>query len=399
MARRKNPALRLAAAILAILVLCGLGAGYIWREEILRTRLDPKQPFQTYRPPPAPNYADPRDWALSPNRPAGPGDPPADVFFVHPTTYDGGDDWNGPIGQARADRFLFRVVLPNDAGPFQRVGRVFAPRYRQASLYAFLTLRDDARDARMFAYADVRAAFLAFLGRETAGRPLILAGVGQGGELLARLVQEVVAHDPTLLKRLAAVYLIDTVTPAASFPRGSPLPACATRNQARCVAAWAPVWAGASTPLDDEARRVTDRALVWSPAGRLVNLGTQAAPCVNPMTGGQGENLAPAKLNLGAASASGLEWGVRPALMAHQVSAQCQGGLLRVSRPKSPSLQLTGSWADRRKAAPYNLFYADIEADAEARVEALLRRRVYGAAAPPIQTYVVVGAPPVRRID
>ncbi|MFA5601186.1 MAG: DUF3089 domain-containing protein, partial [Phenylobacterium sp.] len=39
--------------------------------------------------------------------------------------------------------------------------------------------------------------------------------------------------------------------------------------------------------------------------------------------------------------------------------------------PKSPSLKPTGSWADRRKVPGYNLFYANLEADAEARVEAL----------------------------
>ena len=50
-------------------------------------------------------------------------------------------------------------MLPNYAGPFVRVGRLFAPRYRQASLFAQLTLRDDARDAREFAYGDVRRAF------------------------------------------------------------------------------------------------------------------------------------------------------------------------------------------------------------------------------------------------
>ena len=40
-------------------------------------------------------------------------------------------------------------MLPNYAGPFARLGRIFAPRYRQASLYTLMTLRDDAREARL----------------------------------------------------------------------------------------------------------------------------------------------------------------------------------------------------------------------------------------------------------
>ena len=186
--RAPSPVVRIVAlAALAVLLAAGAGA-YVWREEILRTALDPGQPYQTYSPPPAPDYASPKAWALPASLTAPPPSGlPVDVFFVHPTTYDGGRDWNGPIGQRQADRFLYRVVLPHDAGPFQRVGRVFAPRYRQASLYASLTLRDDAREARRFAYGDVRAAFLTYRARYSAGRPFILAGVGQGAVLASRL--------------------------------------------------------------------------------------------------------------------------------------------------------------------------------------------------------------------
>jgi len=52
------------------------------------------------------------------------------------------------------------------------------------------------------------------------------------------------------------------------------------------------------------------------------------------------------------------------------VSAQCKGGILEVSPPRSGAFKPTGSWADRRKVPAYNLFYADIEADALARVAA-----------------------------
>ena len=40
------------AAILLVLLLAA--AGFVWRDDILRTGLDPKEPFQTYEPPPAP---------------------------------------------------------------------------------------------------------------------------------------------------------------------------------------------------------------------------------------------------------------------------------------------------------------------------------------------------------
>jgi len=79
-------------------------------------------------------------------------------------------------------------------GPFARSGRLFAPRYRQASLYTALTLRDDARDARQFAYGDVRRAFDDFLDHFNQGRPLIVVGVEQGGTLVDRLMREELAR-------------------------------------------------------------------------------------------------------------------------------------------------------------------------------------------------------------
>ena len=57
-------------------------------------------------------------------------------------------------------------MAPNYVGPFVSVGRVFAPRYRQASLYSLTTLREDAREARQFAYVDVSQAFRHYLAND-----------------------------------------------------------------------------------------------------------------------------------------------------------------------------------------------------------------------------------------
>jgi hypothetical protein len=142
-----------------------------------------------------------------------------DVFFVHPTTYNGGEHWNAPVGEVGADRVLRRDMLPNHAGPYQRIGRVVAPRYRQASLYTLLTLRDDARDARRFAYGDVQAAFRAWRAGTPAERSFLVVGVEQGGLLAARLLAEEVAPDPELRARFVGAHLTATVTPPIA---GSP---------------------------------------------------------------------------------------------------------------------------------------------------------------------------------
>ena len=84
------------AVTLAALV---LAAAIRWRHDILESTLDPKRPFQVYQPPAAPDYEKRAAWALLPGHPDLPngGDPAADVFFIHPTSFDGGRDWNAPV--------------------------------------------------------------------------------------------------------------------------------------------------------------------------------------------------------------------------------------------------------------------------------------------------------------
>ncbi len=361
---RPGPRRWLAASLLGVLLFLG-AAFVIFRGDLIRDSLNPKTPFQTYKPPPAPDYAQSRSWLLLPSRP-DPGvatEPPADVFFVSPTTFEGGAQWNDPIDDGRADKVFRRVMAPNYAGPFDRVGRIFAPRYRQAGLYSLLALHDDAKDARKFAYNDIAMAFRYWRDHDGGTRPFLIVGVEQGGTLAARLLAEEIAPTAQLRARLAAVYLVDTVVPA-THPAIAP---CVRRNQANCLAAWA------SVPESeiDRGRILLARAMVWDANADLQNLQGPAL-CFNPILGATTDEPAPARMHLGAANATGLEWGVRPAFLARQVSAKCEGGVLRVSAPRSPSLQPSGSWTEQRMAPGFNLFYADLENDARARVAALV---------------------------
>lgn len=383
-----------AAATMAVLLSLALAATW---DDIMKTGLDPGMPFQLSAKPPAPDYAKPSAWALNPiltGQRLATG--PVDVFFIHPTTFNGGRHWNGPIDDHAAERQLERIMLPNYAGPFARVGRVFAPRYRQASVYAYeISLREDSRDARTFAYGDVLNAFRIYMSRYNLGRPFLVVGVEQGAVIGDRLLREQIAGDPQLVKKLAAAYLIDAFIPSAGYGPGSAIPVCAKRAQARCVVAWA------STDSADPsgAMRLLARAKVWTPDWLLDDLGDQPTLCVNPLTGGGGEEEAPAKLNLGAANASQLEWGARAAFMPRQVSAQCEGGMLRISRPRSASLRPAGGFPDKYKEPPYNPFFADLEADAMKRVAVYYGRVSMPPGAPPIEQSLSIDPAPVHKVD
>ena len=59
---------------------------------------------------------------------------------------------------------------------------------------------------------------------------------------------------------------------------------------------------------------------------------------------------------------------MRPAFIDRAVATRCVDGILRHTELTTESFREVGNWADRRKARPYNLFYADIEADVGRRL-------------------------------
>jgi hypothetical protein len=382
--------------LVGVMVVLGVTVMATW-DDIMKTGLDPRTPFQVVDGPPIPDYSLASSWALNPvGQPQRQTTGPVDVFFIHPTTFNGGRDWNGPITDKGAARELDRVMLPNYAGPFGRVGRVFAPRYRQASLYAYkIALREDARDARVFAYDDVQNAFRYYLAHYNFGRPFIIVGVEQGGGIADRLLRQEIEPNPRIVGKLVAAYLIDVVTPAADFGPASVLHPCTQRAETRCVVGWAQ--ADATDPVG--ARILLSRAMVWTPDWVLYNLPPRTPVlCVNPLLGKASGEPAPARLNEGAANATELEWGARAAFLPRQVSAQCVGGVLRVSRPRSSSLRPAGGWPDKLKERPYNPFFADIEADAMKRVATYYGRKDMPAGAPPIERSTPVDTVPVRKV-
>ena len=253
-----------------------------------------------------------------------------------------------------------------------------------------LTLRDDAREARRFAYEDVRRAFRHYLAAYNSGRPLILVGVEQGGVLASRLLAEEIAGDPELARRLVAAYLVETAVEA----QNPPFTPCVAAAEPGCLAAWVSAYEGER----DRAQNLRDRSLVWNGQGELTNLSGPPL-CFNPLLGRVSQEAAPARLAKGATNATGLEWGARPALQTRQVSAKCERGVLMVSRPRSAAFKRAGSWADRRKVPGYNLFYGDLEADAEARLATLLADPNFPRAARPIVETAEVPRAPVHRID
>ncbi len=345
-------------------------AGFYLQNDWHRNVLDPKVPFQIYqttRLPRAPDYRKAADWYLNPALARYYADPrKVDVFFLHGTTFDGGKDWLGGLENAQATHDVERIQIPNYAGPFSVMGNVYAPKYRQASLYTQLTGRDDAREARRFAYGDAEAAFRAFLKQRKGGKGFVIVGVEQGGLLVERLLRDVVAPNPDLRGQLVAAYMLETLAPQALFTSPGSIPVCQGREATGCAVAYL----GVDSGRPDQALQVLKRAVAWEGNNELVTLGADKAVCVNPLTGTPTTEEVDARRSQGATNATGLEWGTEPALILHKVSARCLSGLLIVDKPDSPTFRDGPAWVDQRKVNPYNLFYGDLQADMQSRWQA-----------------------------
>jgi pimeloyl-ACP methyl ester carboxylesterase len=355
-----KPALR--AIAIALFALLPLAAG----AQAIAALVRPAHALADEAAPPAPDYRDPRAWLAAPSIRDGGNIPPADVFFVHPTTYLSRRSWNARFDEAgETERRLTEGVLRMQASSFEACCRVFAPRYRQATLAAFLDESADAYGAIDRAYGDVVRAFEDFVERRNGGRPFIVAGHSQGSlHALRLLLQRIVGT--ARAARLVAAYVVGGTVPLEIEAHG--LPVCRTPTQTGCLVAWNSVQAGS----DDPRRRL--RATTWLD-GRYQPIAGRPLVCVNPLDWRLDSSAGP-ESNLGALPRPAPGEPL-PATVAQLTGAACRNGLLGIDIAPSrragfsDALTAAGNYHD----FDYNLFYMNIRANAQARVEAFLARR------------------------
>ncbi len=359
--------MRLAVTLIAVLLTAAAAAlVLVFQDNITQFNLRPRTPFQIAAPPPPPAYGARGAWALWPD---APDEGSADIFYVHSTTYSDRRGWNGPITGDHAERVLREVAAANEAGPFLRVGAVYGPRYRQATLYASFTHKYDGLASRELAYRDVAAAFEHFLSqRGESERPIIMVGYGQGGLHVLGLLQSYFAADKDLRAYLAAAYVVDQGTPLSLFE--GPLldiPPCESPESVRCVISYIDIQPG----FEDEERRFISRALKWNASSELVPLPASPLLCVNPLSWTATNERISAEHHLGAASATGLRLSETPPPIAKATSAQCVGSILSVDAPQQKFLRRKHWFGAQWRPQNFNLFYHDLTVDAARRIEHL----------------------------
>ncbi len=337
-----------------------------------RLFLKPSAAFDVANVPPAPDYTQPDAWAALPTMSDnadvvppesgvldGQDSAVVDVFFVHPTTYYQDDMWNARFDEPdETKQFLEDGVLRHQAAVFNSSARVFAPRYRQATLYAFMGEEPDTYAALEFAYGDVAAAFDHFVENLNDGRPFILASHSQGSLHSMKLLQEKIAGTD-LAKRMVAAYLIGFSIPEELGADG--VQPCREAKAIGCYLNWNSVTADADTTGWKETTKIWIDDKLQHIAGRKI-------ACVNPITGSLG-GVADATANLGAQPFAASGETVR-ALREEATGAACNDGMLIVSPPADDEGFTFGVFGGDYHIYDYNLFHMNLRADVSRRVDA-----------------------------
>lgn len=286
---------------------------------------------------------------------------PAAIFFIHPTSYMEKTHWNAPLDD-KTSQDRARLFLQGLASPFAAAGEIWAPRYRQAAIGAFLTDKPEGQMALNAAYRDVLLAFDDFVAKVQKDRPIILAGHSQGALHLTHLLKDRVAGKP-IAKRIVAVYAVGWPISIDTDLAAMGLPACTSPDQTGCIMSWQSF----AEPAEYERiLQVYDGTTGFDGNSRA----NSAMLCTNPLNGG----VAPAAemvANLGTLKPDAeMKAGE---LIPGAVPARCdQRGFLLIGDP--PELGPYVLPGNNYHVYDIPLFWANIRADALWRIEKFLAR-------------------------
>ena len=348
----------------------------------------PSLPFDPTDAAPAPDYAAADNWAALPSRagvedrmPAGVDDADVqdsaavDVFFIHSTGYLSGDTWTFFMDpESRAEENT-QWMMANQASTFSSCCKIYAPRYRQANIFAYLRGNEIREQALGFAYQDVERAFQYFLQHYSKGRPFILAGNSQGSHHGIRLLDQVIDGTP-LAKRLVAAYLIGGGVPGVTamaqtnFEKMRDVALCRSATDLGCAVHW-----------DTYSEAVIEQELPN-------NIGNV---CTNPLSWELNGGLATKQQHLGAVPASGrfqVELGGSTAATgvvfeplaapeSQMLQAQCKDGVLYISDQSNTVFADQGGsfGGGNYHGLDYTVFHMDIRENAKLRVQTFLAQR------------------------
>ena len=223
-------------AMIIVLVLTGCG---------LNSKVERKYP---YGPVDFINYDDLSNWAshplikdmsdsLSQTYDGEINEDLCDVFFLYPTSFTK-TEWrhvsNASLLDDEINLKTDKTSILYQASIFNGIGRIYAPRYRQAHINRYYDNGPTQKPAFELAYQDVKRAFEKYLRDWNDERPIIIAAHSQGTTHAIRLVKEMVDRH-ALGNRIIYMYLLGMPVKKAEFQE---IQMCKDDSSGYCLFSW-----------------------------------------------------------------------------------------------------------------------------------------------------------------
>ena len=378
---------RLMMVMVAGVIVILAGAYWLYPRIAMLTAMRPlDKPFDAYQRPPAPNYADPMAWAALPGAehpdaadlvPAGEAigdrqnEAAVDVFYIHPTTYRGRENWNQDIADAETNTWTDISVIARQAAAFNGCCRIYAPRYRQAASAAMYATDNSGDKARAVGYEDVKTAFQYYMAHYNDGRPFILAGHSQGTFFIMQLLEDVIDASP-IRPQMVAAYAIGIGFPVGIFGRQyKTITACAKPDDTGCVVTWNTFGRGG------DGKSASERNAARYEARFKTREGSDTL-CINPLTFALDQPDAPAARNAGSLAGVAAA-GSLPALKPGVIGATCEGGMLYADIPTTDDFNLLVLPGKNLHFHDIDLFFKNIRDNTILRTETYLKAHGHAA--------------------
>lgn len=235
--------------IVALIIISTITVFAIGPQKLMIWFVKPSQSFTEDTRVAAPNYNQMDMWASHPDiqdpadlRPEGIATDTSlqdvNVFFIHPTGYLRGAHWNSPMDPNSATEENTKHMLANQASAFND-GNVYAPRYREATIFSFLdTDGTDGEAALDLAYQDVASAFDYFIDNYNGDKPFILASHSQGTYHAIRLLKEKI-DQTALADQMIVAYIIGmSIITEEAVTELKNIPVCDEPDKTNCLIHW-----------------------------------------------------------------------------------------------------------------------------------------------------------------
>lgn len=170
-----------------------------------------------------------------------------DVFYIYPTLFRKGKDWNADLDNRALNRRIDHYPVKYHASIFNHVGRVYAPRYRQAHIDSYHDSTGSGAKAFELAYGDLKQAFEYYMAHYNQGRPIVLASHSQGTTHSRRLLKDYF-DTPQMKAQLVCAYVVGYALHREDYTLLRP---CASPTATNCYVTWASFRDGFPYPKRD----------------------------------------------------------------------------------------------------------------------------------------------------